>query len=154
MSKDLGPVNKRNWADIMNESSQRRRNIRHATRRARGENSGTAVSGETKRVGNILKMYTKRPLALVNGRTVRGHWVTAVDPEGNYGGPYATMNDLRRNPRYRSNMNNIFGRKRAPSRARSRGRSASRSGRRSATRSGKRSASRSGNRSRRNKVRR
>ena len=144
MSKNLGPANTRSWANIMNESSEKKRKVRHATRRARGERSATASpakSGDTKMVGNILKIYTKRPVIGMNGRTLRGHWLTAVDPHGDYGGPYASANELLENPKFRSDMNNIYGKRASPPR---RGRSHSR----------RRSASRSENRSRRNHPRR
>jgi hypothetical protein len=128
----------------MNESSEKKRRVRHATRRARGERSATAspaASGDTKMVGNILKIYTKRPVIGMNGRTTRGQWLTAVDPEGDYGGPYASVNELLENPKFRSDMNNIYGRNPSPPRRR---RSPSR----------RRSQSRSGNRSRRSPPRR
>jgi len=121
----------RSWANIMNESSEKKRRVRHATRRARGERSATAspaASGDTKMVGNILKIYTKRPVIGMNGRTTRGQWLTAVDPHGDYGGPYASVNELLENPKFRSNMNDIYGRPPSPAR---RGRSASRSQNRS-----------------------
>lgn len=132
MSKNLLPTSKESWANIMNESSEKKRKVRHATRRARGEASKTASPvehGATKMVGNVLKIYSTRPVAGMNGRVIRGQWVTAVDPEGDYGGPYTSVNELLNDPKFRSNMNNIYGKRNAPkSRSRSRSRSGSRSG--------------------------
>jgi hypothetical protein len=132
MSKNLLPTSKESWANIMNESSEKKRKVRHATRRARGEVSKTASPvkhGDTKMVRNVLKIYSTRPVTGMNGRTTRGQWVTAVDPEGDYGGPYASVNELLNDPKFRSNMNNIYGKRNAPSsRSRSRSRSGSRSG--------------------------
>jgi hypothetical protein len=142
MSKNLFSTIKESWANIMNESSEKKRKVRHATRRARGEASKTASPvkhGDTKMVGNILKIYSTRAIAGMNGRTTRGQWVTAVDPEGEYGGPYASANELLENPKFRSDMNNIYGRSASARRGRSRSRG--------------RSGSRSQNRSRRNRSR-
>ena len=100
----------KSWANIMNESSQRRRSTRHAKRRELGQASGTpspANSGDTKKVGDKLMIYTKKPVVLANGKTVRGHWVRASDPNGNYGGPYANMRNLLSNPKYKSDEANI-----------------------------------------------
>jgi hypothetical protein len=96
---------------MANESSERRRKNRHATRRAKGEASRTPSpvkppkSGNTRGSGDKMMIYTKKELVLANGRRVRGHWTRAVDPEGDYGGPYSNMRNLLANPRYRSNMN-------------------------------------------------
>jgi hypothetical protein len=97
---------KMNWANEMNKNSAKKRATRRAARRAAGLASRSASpvrSGDTKKVGNITKIYTTQPTTLANGKTVHGHWVTAVDPEGDYGGPYANVEDLLRNPRFRSN---------------------------------------------------
>jgi hypothetical protein len=51
-----------------------------------------------------MMIYTKKPVILANGTRVKGHWTRAVDPEGDYGGPYANMRNLLENPRYRANM--------------------------------------------------
>jgi len=110
MGKNLGPANTTSWANMMNESSERKRKNRHATRRARGEGSRTASpvrSGDTKKVGNVLKIYTTKPIILASGKTVRGHWVTAVDPHGNYGGPYANAREMLNNPKFKSNERNL-----------------------------------------------
>jgi hypothetical protein len=111
--------NTKSWANMANESSERKRKVRHATRRARGEASRTPTpkkryvapkpaspaSGNTRGTGDKMMIYTKKPVILANGRQLRGHWTRAVDPEGDYGGPYANMRNLLANPRYRSNMN-------------------------------------------------
>ena len=110
MGKTRGLSNTQSWANIMNESSEKKRKNRHATRRARGEASRTASpvrSGDTKKVGNVLKIYTTKPTILANGKTVRGHWVTAVDPHGNYGGPYANARQMLNNPKFKSDEKNL-----------------------------------------------
>ena len=100
----------KSWANVVNESSERRRKIRHATRRTRGSGSKTPSPAKSPKSGNLrgqgeqMMIYTKKPVILANGRRVKGHWTRAVDPEGDYGGPYANIRDLLKNPRYRSDM--------------------------------------------------
>ena len=111
--------NTRSWANIANNNSKEKRKARHATRRAKGEASRTPspvkryvapkpapapTSGNTRGTGDKMMIYTKKPVILANGRQVRGHWTRAVDPEGDYGGPYANMRNLLENPRYRADM--------------------------------------------------
>lgn len=108
-NKNVFPKNLRSWANIMNENSAKLGKTRRAKRSA-SRNSGTPKSprsGDTKGSGNNMMIYTTRPIILGTGETVRGHWTRAVDPEGDYGGPYADVLDLVRNPRYKSDMNNI-----------------------------------------------
>lgn len=89
-------------------------------------------SGATYGRGKNMMIYTRKLVHAVNGKTYRGKWVRALDPEGKYGGPYANGIDLHRNPKFRRE----FGERR--------GRSGSRSTRRS--RSGSRSGSSRGSR--------
>jgi hypothetical protein len=115
------------WANIMNQSSERKRASRHATRRAAGNKSATpspTISGETKKVGDILMIYTKQPIILASGKRVVGHWTRAIDPNGDYGGPYADARQLLNNPRFKSDEANLNKNRRKFTR---RGRSASRS---------------------------
>lgn len=93
----------------MNENSAKLGKTRRA-KRSPSRNSRTPKSprsGDTKGTGDNMMIYTTRPIVLGTGQTVRGHWTRAVDPEGDYGGPYADVLDLIRNSRYKSDMNNI-----------------------------------------------
>jgi hypothetical protein len=105
--------NVKSWANAANESSQRKRKNRHATRRARGSSSRTPSPVQSPKSGNVrgqgeqMMIYTKKPIILASGHRVKGHWTRAVDPEGDYGGPYANMRNLLKNPRYRADMDEI-----------------------------------------------
>ena len=113
MSNNLNIFSKntKSWANIMNESSEKRRKTRHVKRRALGQASRTRSptrSGDTKMVGKHLMIYTTEPVVIASGKTVHGHWVKATDPEGDYEGPYANARKLINNPRYKSDMANII----------------------------------------------
>ena len=63
--------------------------------------------GDIREKNGKTEIYTKKKLQLSNGKIVYGHWVKAVDPQGNYGGPFLNYGNLLKNPRYKSNMENI-----------------------------------------------
>jgi hypothetical protein len=110
--------NTRSWANIANNNSQKERAARHATRRARGERSRTPTAASLRAARHASRRArgeaSKTPSPVRSGNTrgqgentkiySRGRWVKAVDPEGDYGGPYATMAELLRDHRYISDM--------------------------------------------------
>jgi hypothetical protein len=63
--------------------------------------------GNIREKNGKTEIYTKQKLILANGRTVYGHWVTAADPQGYYGGPFVNSQNLLKDPRFKSNMENI-----------------------------------------------
>jgi hypothetical protein len=105
----------RSWANVANENSLKRKSRGHSrgsspakTRKSKSKNKNKEPEeGETKGHGALMKIYTRKPLVVGPGPPVRGMWVKAVDPEGDYGGPFANVAKLLDNPRYRSNMRNI-----------------------------------------------
>jgi hypothetical protein len=48
-------------------------------------------------------IYTMKPIRELNGKVTRGAWVPAIDPEGDYGGPYSNWANLWKNPKYKRN---------------------------------------------------
>ena len=82
-----------------------------------------------------MEIFTMEPVIRANGTVIRGTWVKAIDPYGDYGGPYHDLRQLLDNRRFRDDMQDIYGalergRSRSRSRrSRSRGRSRSRRGR-------------------------
>lgn len=78
-----------------------------------------------------MMIFTTDPIILANGTRVRGHWVKAIDPYGDYGGPYSDLMQLWGNPRWEADMANIrrdreraaAGTRRSRSKSRSRSRS-------------------------------
>jgi len=98
----------KSWANAVNENSGTRvapRYVPPGARQTRRERS--AHSGNIRGVGHNMLIYTKKAVVLANGRRVHGHWVKAVDPEGEYGGPYKNVRNLLRNPKFISNSRNI-----------------------------------------------
>lgn len=149
------------WADLVNAESAERRAARRAAGRSRSRSrsrSAAPSSGNLRtdpRTGRVM-IYTTQPAILASGERVRGHWFPAIDPEGDYGGPYHDFRQLLSDSRYRADMADIAkdqaaysewraaqrgeapagaaGRARSRSRGRGRSRSRSGSGGRGATR--------------------
>jgi hypothetical protein len=134
------------WANAANENNA----AAGVTRRSPSQNrraSGPAVAryvppsrrnrgaapknGDTRGEGAEMMIFTTDPIILANGTRVRGHWVKAIDPHGDYGGPYSDLMQLFGNPRWEADMANIRrDRERAAAptrRSRSKSRSRSRS---------------------------
>ena len=94
--KNVFTKNTKSWANIANENSQKKR----ATRRARGSRSRSASparSGDTRGRGNNMEIYAGK------------RWVKAIDPEGDYGGPYSSIKNLQKNARYVRNEAEMIG---------------------------------------------
>jgi hypothetical protein len=125
MSKNLFTDVFKSWANIMNENSANKRK----TRRNRSANRNK--EGDTKGEGKNMMIYTKKPITNIRGVTKRGSWVKAVDPEGDYGGPYANLRQLLNNSKYKSDQANIEKSKAAYTEYKKTRRSASRSSSRS-----------------------
>jgi len=94
--------NAMSWADAANLNASKKSN---PTKNKKV--SPLPEEGNIREKNGIIEIYTKQKLILANGKPVYGHWVKAIDPKGNYGGPYLNFENLTSNPRYKSNMENI-----------------------------------------------
>jgi len=93
--------NTMSWANAKNLNVPKNQN------QTRNKKVPLPEEGNIREKNGKTEIYTKKKVILANGRTVYGHWLTAVDPKGNYGGPYLNFENLISNPRYKSNMENI-----------------------------------------------
>ena len=111
----------KSWANEAEENSRKRRaargrshsrrsrsRSRSRSRRSRSHSrSKEPEEGATKGTGVHMMIYTRKPIRVGPGPPVRGMWLKAFDPEGDYNGPYSNVANLLDHPRYRSNMKNI-----------------------------------------------
>ena len=91
-SRSRGRSARRRGFRVFNERTRRYRTVTPSPRAARSPREGN-VRGN----GNNAMIFN------------RGEWVKAYDPMGNYGGPYARIQNLHADPRFESNMANIYG---------------------------------------------
>ncbi len=85
-----------------------------ATSRSRSRSrSHSPHEGNVRGSGSNMMIYTEKPIILPSGQEVRGRWVKAIDPKGDFGGPYSNYMNLLHNPSYISKMENIHSTRRA-----------------------------------------
>jgi hypothetical protein len=99
------------WANVVEANSAER--LPNASAKAayvppHKRNQQEPEEGETRGEGNAMMIYTRGKVIQANGKVVYGKWVRAVDPYGDYGGPYHDLQQLLDNPLYRSNAANIL----------------------------------------------
>jgi len=92
------------WANAVNLNVSKKSN---QLNQSKNKKSSLPEEGNIREKNGKTEIYTKQKLILANGRTVYGHWVTAADPEGYYGGPFVNSQNLLKDPRFKSNMENI-----------------------------------------------
>lgn len=160
LARGMLPMNQ-SWANIVNaESSERRRGpgARAAAAPARAVAAGPSSGNMRERNGRV-EIYTTQPMIRASGETVRGAWVGAIFPQGDYGGPYSDWMDFKKSPfygQYLSDMDDLDKAREAyrkwqaeqAAAARGRARSRSRSGSRGRGRGRSRSRGRGRGRSR------
>lgn len=138
------------WANVV-DAEEAARPAGRSRSRSRSRSAAPSSGNTRTNARGRMMIYTEKPALLASGQRVRGHWFPAVDPEGDYGGPYANLRQLMNNSRWRSDMADLakdqaaYSEWRAAQRAgpAARARSRSRSTRRNRSRSRGRGRSRS-----------
>lgn len=104
MSKRLYyPPDGESWANIVEKDDE-----------SRGRDRGRSLTRS--RSGSRSRSLSRKPergnMKMNNGHMMiysrKGKWVPAINEYSNYGGPYSNIEDLERNPRYISDMANIY----------------------------------------------
>ena len=99
------------WADESDRESQKRKAMPKAAAAEKATYKppqarimGTPIPSSPPSRPSLGDLYGS-PLQIFNG----ARWVLAIDPEGDYGGPYWDMCELFKDTRYRSDMMDIYG---------------------------------------------